>query len=244
VALGRRRRGRRRAAPAHFGRCRAMPFTQPWRNFTAGDLVYGIKDDRKLYLQYGPFKAAAKGAKATTIDEYRVLEKELSKARVASKEDEEGFVQCLQDHATYKTAIGTSDDLNWAVRRKDKGGLYWATKVAKKHVHFVLDNLDIRATVLKNWAGKNPDKPAGPGKSTGVAYDKKNRSITGAELRWVYRNRNDPDVQADVQFWFMYAQVVPPWVQYSEFDQQNAQVVVHDGSGLWSQYAHAEGNAV
>jgi len=37
------------------------------------------------------------------------------------------------------------------------------------------------------------------------------RPHTGSELRWLYRNRNDPGVQNNVQFWRGGERADPPW---------------------------------
>jgi hypothetical protein len=39
------------------------------------------------------------------------------------------------------------------------------------------------------------------GENSGLFVTEKKRHITGAEIRWVYRNRKDPKVQSKIQFW-------------------------------------------
>jgi hypothetical protein len=118
---------------------------------------------------------------------------------------------------------------NESVRRKDKAGLYWATKIAGRHVHFVLDGIDIAAVVKKSFKGANSDRDAGSSTS-------KNRSITGSELRWVYRNREDPEVGKYIHFWFHLKHARPPWEVV--FSIQSGEIVEQDGASLWAQYRH------
>jgi hypothetical protein len=200
-----------------------MPFQAPWRKVTEGDLIYGIHKD-----PYGAGREAfmKKFKVGQTIDEYPILSDD---SKGSNPGDLKDFLQALQDHSKYGSAVGQKGDVNWAVRRKAKGGLHWATRVAKKYVHFVLDGIDVPSVVLKNNQTKNPDRAA-------TTDREKNRSITGAELRWVYRNRLDPQVQEYVQFWFEYQPHVPPWVTYPVFDFQTADFVERDGPSLWAQY--------
>jgi hypothetical protein len=44
------------------------------------------------------------------------------------------------------------------------------------------------------------------GENSGLFVTEKKRHITGAEIRWVYRNRKDSKVQAKIQFWRVSAQ--------------------------------------
>lgn len=105
------------------------------------------------------------------------------------------------------------------LQHKDKGGLYWATLVAGKHVHFVLDGVELPTVVKKNFKGKNSDSAAGA--------TTKNRSITGSELRWVYRHRQVKEIQTYIQFWFGGEACCPPWVSLPSFSTK-------DGSTQWS----------
>ncbi|CDG80857.1 hypothetical protein GJA_194 [Janthinobacterium agaricidamnosum NBRC 102515 = DSM 9628] len=127
---------------------------------------------------------------------------------------------------------------NSILRRKVKGGLYWATSVAKKHVHFVLDGLDMEAVVRKSASYDNPT-----GSNNEQSNTAKTRAYTGAELRWIYRNRNNPDVQSHVHFVKEGKPCPPPWVEYStkviKFKQDNTMEEIetkYDVKALWEQY--------
>ncbi|WP_353739733.1 RHS repeat-associated core domain-containing protein, partial [Yersinia rochesterensis] len=161
-----------------------------------GDLIYGVNTSfaRKWYTDYNKkFKSIV-----VTIDEYKIL-----KLDPPSKLDKDNsFQSFLENHEKYKSALyakGNNED----VRRKSKGGIEWGIS-NNKRVHFVLDDLDILSVIKKNYQGKNSDK--------GLSTDKhKNRSITGSELRWVYRNKNNPLVRDNVIFWAAGKEVAAPW---------------------------------
>lgn len=168
-----------------------MPFKKElWADPKEGDLVYGVKDIRKWYIEK-PFK----GKGVFTIDEFRVLQTDTGKKN-------QSFLDAIAIHKKYKTATN-SGDTNEAVRRKCKAGIEWGVS-QKKQIHFILDNLDLEAVVNKNYAGKNSDRAA-------TSTEAKNRSITGSELRWIYRNRHLAEVQAHVQFWAIEEKCLPPW---------------------------------
>ncbi len=91
----------------------------------------------------------------------------------------------------------------------------WATQVKGIDVHFVLDSINFAYVVLKDEpgrAGYYGDFPQGPYDKTGDPLgNNKTRTVTHAELRWLYRNRSDPKVQLHVQFWKNKAPCEPPW---------------------------------
>lgn len=208
-----------------------MPFAAPFRKYAPGDLVYGVHKGIMKMGRQDYIKRVFKAGPGATIDEYPALS---SDSKSFTNDDTASFIATLGTHPKYSSSIGGSD--NEATRRKDKGGLYWATMVAHKHVHFVLDGLDIKGVILKSFSGKNSDRPVG--KPADDFVGTKNRSITGSELRWVYRNRHVKDVQDHVQFWFFDEQVVPPWEIHREFGQGGSgpMIVESDGAALWSQY--------
>lgn len=168
-----------------------MPFKKElWADPKEGDLVYGVKDTRKWYME-NFFKE--KGI--FTIDEFKVLQIDKGKTN-------QSFLDAIAIHKKYNTAKN-SGDTNEAVRRKCKAGIEWGVS-QKKQIHFILDELDLKAVVNKDYDGKNSDRAA-------TSTKPKNRSITGSELRWIYRNRHLAEVQAHVQFWAVTEKCLPPW---------------------------------
>jgi hypothetical protein len=168
-----------------------MPFTQPWALFNAGDLVCGLDEVKGGWARQDYLKTIFQGG--VTIEEFHVINSDKRTAsRLAPQLD--SFRRALEGHRKYGSSVDADEtnETNETIRRKDKGGLIWAAQNGNI-VHFVLDSLDIQAVVGKNFSGKNADKDA-------TAKEPKNRSIAGAELRWIYRNRALPAIQACVQF--------------------------------------------
>lgn len=141
-------------------------------------------------------------------------------------------------------------ELPGVLKRKSKAGLYWAAQNSEEdnhfNIHFLLDDINFKEVVTKSNSKDNeyPDFKAfaqewqkhqqdfqlnrirlsPPGKI-------KERSITSAELRWIYRNRFDPKVQKVIQFWYKGKPCGPPWEK--KFDRLYHGAPV---SKLWFSY--------
>lgn len=167
-----------------------------------GDLIYGVNSDcgRKWYTQ---LKEGFAGV-VTTIDCYPILKTDSKTARLP--DDWQAFKAIVEQHPKYSSILQPDSDKdsleNEQLRRKCKAGLEWAISTGKD-VHFVLDDLNLDAVIRKNYKGKNSDT-----KSKGAI---KNRSITGSELRWLYRNRKTDGVKQHVFFWSEGKPVPAPW---------------------------------
>ena len=173
-----------------------MPFSPPWARPQKGDLMYGLHSDfgRTWYIKH----VKEFIGKVTTIDSFGVLADDPRSTHTSDQE----FLEFVAQHQKYQSAV-SSKSTNEAVRRKCKAGLDWAASKGKT-VHFALDNLDLNAVIHKATKGGNPDR-------TATDTSPKNRAITGAELRWIYRNRYRQDVQQCIQFWVEGAPCPPPW---------------------------------
>jgi hypothetical protein len=141
-----------------------------------------------------------------------------------------------------------------AITRKAKAGLRWSAQSITTdkafHIHFILDNICFTEVVFKE---SRHDKEFDSFKSFltmlverdhqdsinlstlnyNSAYDNcviKHRSVTGTELRWIYRNRHDTNVQNAVQFWYEGRPCCPPWDP--EFDAVSDSTL----SLLWKLY--------
>jgi hypothetical protein len=212
-----------------------MPFTTPWANFTVGDLVYGAHKVPGSWSRSTYLDSIFQGG--LTIEDFHIIKSDKATSQVVKSEDRDAYELALTTHPKFRSSVN-ADGNNEDVRRKDKGGLMWAAKSGKT-VHFVLDGLDIPAVVNKSFKGTakgaNTDRPA-------TNSTTKNRSITGSELRWIFRNRHIPEVQNCVQFWFYKTQVCPPWVTYYELtvDTNSADfdmtMLPKDGAALWTAY--------
>lgn len=208
-----------------------MPFVLPWRNYVSGDLLYGLAGPR------AEFAAAIHADAHHTIDQYEIATVDRGSVGIMHDPD---FVAALAIHPKYGSVVADADagwDLSkqyqWdadrvgmtaLAKRKCKGGLNWITHNTFRHIHFCLDGLDLVAAASKNYNGAGTaDAPIGKA-PLGTDVYVKARSITGAELRWVYRNRNDPRVSGQIQFWKRkvswatgarvedgWEQCLPPW---------------------------------
>nr|WP_298135959.1 hypothetical protein [uncultured Pseudomonas sp.] len=210
-----------------------MPFTVPFNfHFAAGDLIYGLAPVRpRLVFHFGAEIINAGGP--ATVDQYRA-----SSMQGLRKTDRTAWRQFLRDneahqkYSRYAQAIrGNENDedrfatvvtsailQNAAWRAKSKFGMEWTLRNHRGHIHFLLDDIEMGAVVTKTHhfvdaAGTVLAQDMPTGRSPAAVA--KERTITHSELRWVYRNRGNPLVQAGVQFWRTVGGVlqpcVPPW---------------------------------
>ncbi|MBR7651966.1 hypothetical protein KCX83_06470 [Brucella oryzae] len=201
-----------------------MPFYPEFkRQFVAGDLVYGLFEQRGVYAnKYKEFFASKTPMNISTIDQYAISDAErdmLERKRIMPTNQAE-FSEFTSRHHKYHSILSSkfirfedryiyNDDV---LKRKCKSGLGWMVD-SKMTVHFILDGINM--TEVVNKSNIQDKRGCTSGGST-------LRSITGAELRWIYRNRNDINVQRRVQFWNKGQPVSPPWFGV--------------GKELWDQY--------
>lgn len=187
-----------------------MPFRAPWADYQVGDLLYGLADPCNDFANWLGV------ANLCTIDQYDIVAADRGNGLLADRD----FYNALDVHPKY-TEVSLMGDLDWDLsddtkwqggdrntslalaKRKCKGGLNWITRNTVRRIHFLLDGLNLVAAARKNYDGSLGGEADAPrGKSpNGTGVYAKVRSITGAELRWVYRNRRDPAVIRGVQFW-------------------------------------------
>lgn len=85
----------------------------------------------------------------------------------------------------------------FASRRKCKSILHWQLIIKQLRVQFVVTGMDLARVPTKEIVER-----AGPtGKYSSDPANKEENGITDAELRWVFRNRNNRLVEQNVQFW-------------------------------------------
>jgi hypothetical protein len=182
-----------------------MPFSGKWRDYQSGDLLYGLAGPRN---ELASFFGIVNGV--CTIDQYDIFSVDRMHGSLVHDVD---FISALNGHSKYNTVLDydLADNSNWTndairtaaiAKRKCKGGLNWITQNTGRHIHFLLAGMDMEAVPNKNFTAYKParDEPQGKAPAT-LAWDAKERSITGAELRWIYRNRSNLKVQQHVQFW-------------------------------------------
>jgi hypothetical protein len=125
------------------------------------------------------------------------------------------FNKYLHDSAYNKKEINKPSSIfDWEMQRikeQCKAGLDFQTRGGGLDgkgggvIHFVLGPILLQ--LMEYIVGKsNPVKDKIIrhylfGEKSGLFVTEKQRQITGAEMRWVYRNRKDPKVQAKIQFW-------------------------------------------
>lgn len=204
-----------------------MPFFAPWKErFEQGDLVYGLAEVRNYYALNSQRFANSAMPNIATIDQFAatLTERKAHGASGQSVPFQDDFSQAILKHAKYKSIFHEMgfliDGMNAVdncqnIRRKIKAGLHWAATDPRKFtVHFVLDEVNLEEVVLKShWL----DVPG-------------HRSFTGVELRWIYRNRHDANVQRAIQFWGNNKPCCPPWDAgfFSEFKL--------GGPSFWARY--------
>lgn len=183
-----------------------MPFRSPYSTYQPGDLLYGLAGPRgNLAAHFG----VAVG-QICTIDEYDIFAADRG---YAGLRHDQGFIDSLTAHQKYSSVLNydLADNNNWNnepiktaayAKRKCKGGLNWITQNTTRRIHFLLDGLEMESVPAKNFTTVPYARDHPQGKApAALAWTAKERSITGAELRWVYRNRNNIRVQKQIQFW-------------------------------------------
>lgn len=160
--------------------------------YKVGDLVFGLSVSRRKYSRtYPAFTEARTSGNISTIDDYAATDGERTLQRRFMRQvpdNQIDFIMALSEQEKYKSIIQASGHFSvkgYAVQgekvitRKCKAGLDWATHSRSPiQIHFILDGIDISQVVEKN-----------------NKHDLHGRSYASAELRWIYRNRNDVDVE-------------------------------------------------
>lgn len=122
------------------------------------------------------------------------------------------FRDFLAEHPKYsmKSHQATRDmaEARAAWMKTSKAGLEFQAKKRKNYkIHFVLDGLDFEKVVLSQIAVSQ----TGPKHSFASTQIQNPRAITAAEIRWLFRRRNDVDVANAVTFWLAGAESKAPW---------------------------------
>lgn len=222
-----------------------------YSGFTDKDRAYGLAGPRAEFLKDRIMIKVWTGAiKAPfpTLDSYQ-LTKEINNTPEL-KDELKKFLAAMKDHKKYhryydalksapkqgveKSLQLASHEENSILRAKSKFGIEWTLNNGG-HVHFILNGLNMSDVTGKTY---KTDSPKGPSDEHTV---QKERSITGSELRWIYRNKGVPLVQKRVQFWLKssgsWSQCLPPWELDCMMDtasEGNAQACTWSSS--WRKY--------
>lgn len=113
------------------------------------------------------------------------------------------FRKALHSHPKYDPRMVPDENVSLTrVKRACKGGLKHVTKSGNT-IHFILDIIKMDWVIHKTG-------PMDIHQFT--AEGDKSRDITGAELRYLYRHRNDKKVIRNVRFWKGGHEVEAPWI--------------------------------
>lgn len=151
-------------------------------------------------------------------------------------EDKAEFSEWLSHHPRYSPEL-SADSSQWNKRfnRTSKAGLEWALTEKGYNVHFVVSKDDDLDAMVKGSSGVAGHQPFVAQYQDGREIEEKR--ITHAELRWLYRNRENPNVQANVQFWEFspnaseqFKPVDPPWVTQPDVFRPYGEHLARKGS--------------
>ncbi|PHM74219.1 hypothetical protein [Xenorhabdus kozodoii] len=196
-----------------------MPFYPKFRTtFEPGDLIFGLSEERSKYAQKHPsFVHCHDPNNIFVIDKYSITQREITVRNLLGHQiphNQESFTRAIEKHHKYKGIRNKESDndikIDFSVgkvhysksvtRQKCKAGLSWYShSLNNSCIHFILDGIDMKRVLNKTNEIK-----------------KINKSYTGSELRWIYRNRNDPRVKSCIQFWRNGRPVLPPWIEGRE----------------------------
>ncbi|OTA21274.1 T3SS effector EspK [Xenorhabdus beddingii] len=190
-----------------------MPFHRPFKTCVeTGDLIFGLSHDRLEYWKNHPLFSPFSAPNITrSIDQFSLNRNEIEIQQSFGKKIplmQRSFEEATRNHPKYSAILDPK--INYyvdskkqrvmyhpkVVNRKCKAGLFWMSHSSSNAcIHFILDSINMEHVVIKYYE-----------KQTDIKY-----SVTGSELRWIYRNRRDLKVQASVQFWRNKEPVSAPW---------------------------------
>jgi hypothetical protein len=213
-----------------------MPFNPPFKNtYSLGDLFYGFHPKRADLIKYFATTILNNNnGERMTVDQFKrgavqgmpdAIQSAWKQFIVSNKQHPnyarysdaiKGYGKYGYDEDAFAKAETNAAALNSAWRAKSKFGLDWALRNNIGHIHFVLDGIDMAAVVTKTHNFTDGGKVLAEDSPRGKAPDdaEKERTITHSELRWIYRNRNNPQVRQGVQFWLTSGTMQPcgaPW---------------------------------
>lgn len=131
------------------------------------------------------------------LDSKQIADSQNYLGKLEGEHEEVGrFREFLEKNTSYDLQSICSDsrgDMVMRYGRSCKAGLAYAATVRKGKVHFVLDGIDFKRIL------EDLDKP------------RNEREITGKELRWLFRHRDDSQIKNEVLFWENGVPAKPPW---------------------------------
>lgn len=180
------------------------------KQFAEGDLLYGLVNGRRPYVD--ELKSDRPECKGPHIVDYMT-------PRIVGGPDFRGyptytghrggdsragllgaFLEAHPKYNPFNSADATAEAYYTRKRRVCKGGILFAINQGKR-VHFILDKIDMEQVVYKNGKDDQAENWGGV----------KHRGYTGAELRSVYRMRNNKKAMSKIVFWENDKRVSAPW---------------------------------
>lgn len=171
-------------------------------DYNYGNIIYGLGAIRDKYIQDVPEFTRARTEKTLFGYESYFIDFYMPESSVKNNftiPRQVQFTESILKHPKYRSIIKRNN--GWSltkIGRKCKAGLHWATE-DEINVHFLLDGIDMDKVISKKIILSDSEH---------INF----KSVTGSELRWVYRNRHDEKVQKNINFWKDGARTDPPWV--------------------------------
>jgi hypothetical protein len=199
-----------------------MPFGKggTFKAYEDGDFIFGLAEAVSSFKKVNDKTKGSLSQPVNTVKQLTNVIDDLSKFSDDRFDQNYAYLDSLLNHPKYHTAVvsrklslSTSDKpggegSNEAFRRKSKGALNYLISQGKS-LHFILDGLDMAGVAGKVNFPTKQDKSPQPTSDGPPKYS----DVTGAELRWIYRHRDDPNTQRAVQFWMKSLQCDAPWDQ-------------------------------
>ncbi|WP_020411230.1 hypothetical protein ACJJIG_18080 [Microbulbifer sp. SSSA007] len=218
-----------------------MPFSEPWRRYCSGDFFYGFSGSRARLIQQLTQRTMQDFASNNTV---AWLDQLLTGTAVHDCHYlNEDFNNFCRSKEKYKCVVSDDSSIeppqtgeesvdNKRFRRKSKAGIEFLVK-HHHFIHFAIDyDMDWNAVITKPGQGEGMVEAKFPfERKTMYQYDfgegLKNRVITYAEIRFIFRNRNDADFMKRIQFWYRdtanpdsaFSPEAPPWERYPDIWQ-------------------------
>jgi hypothetical protein len=188
-----------------------MPFTLPFNEHIGpNDILYGLNGPQfdRLQSLINSSAVTDRQADAMAINGYKSTNFERNTMwNLPDLPYQRDYARFLMRHQRYGVIVNNDTYSYEDQRKKSKAGLAWVTDGTGRRpatIHFFLDQLDLYKVIHK----QSVTVPIS-GRLETI-----NNSITGSELRWIYRNRFRQNVAARIQFWYRGAAVQAPWLTY------------------------------
>jgi hypothetical protein len=200
-------------------------FSQP-RAYKAGDFIFGLNDAVNKFKQKHVSGKSGPSDAVVTVRQFTNVIDDIGRFSDDRFDQNYAYLDSMLNHPKYHSAVVSRDlgiftkeqpggeGSNESFRRKSKGALNFLVS-QEKYIHFILDGLEIDDVAEKqNFVNKQDKSP----QLVSSGGPPKYRDVTGAELRWIFRHKDDPATQKCVQFWLKDNFCAAPW-EMQEYQQ-------------------------